>query len=138
MPTTYTFMQVSLTLKAPITTAADDSCFFFYFSEKTSLNISCESSAWQMIHMKCQDLFSPKNNKKNFECCLLQILLGALRVKIVKWHLQVTDFSFLSTEYFCLRSSLICINTVCSGMFFQMFIINMVERSPVHLNMTGR
>ena len=84
--TTYTFVQVSLTLKALITTAADDSCFFFYFSEETSLDISCESSAWQMIHMKCRDLFSLKNNKKNFECCLLQILLGALRVKIVKWQ----------------------------------------------------
>ena len=57
----------SLTPKAPITTAADDNIFIFfyflfYFSEKTSLDISCESSAWQMIHMKCQDLFSLKNN----------------------------------------------------------------------------
>ena len=52
-----------LTLKAPITTAADDIFFliFFNFSEKTSLDIRCESSAWQMIHMKCQDLFSLKN-----------------------------------------------------------------------------
>ena len=62
----------------PITTAADDS-FFYYFLEKTSLDISCELSAWQMIHMKCQDLFSLKNKKNIFECCLLQILLGALR-----------------------------------------------------------
>ena len=31
--------------------------------------------------MKYQDLFSLKNKKKNFECRLLQILLGALRVK---------------------------------------------------------
>ena len=35
----------------------------------------------QTIHMKCQDLFSLKNKDKNLECCLLQILLGALRVK---------------------------------------------------------
>ena len=56
--------------------------FLFRFSDKTSLDISCESSAWQMIHMKCQDLFSLKNKKKkNLECHLLQILLGALRVK---------------------------------------------------------
>ena len=34
-----------------------------------------------MIHMKCQDLFSLKNKKRKFECRLLQILLGALRVK---------------------------------------------------------
>ena len=53
-----------LILKAPITTAADENFFYFifYFSEKTSLDISCESSAWQTIHMKCQDLFSPKIN----------------------------------------------------------------------------
>ena len=67
----------ALTLKAPITTAF---FFFFYFSEKTSLEVSCESSAWQTIHMKCQDLFSLKNIKK-IECRLLQILLGTLRVK---------------------------------------------------------
>ena len=30
--------------------------------------------------MKCQDLVSLKNKKKVFECRLLQILLGALRV----------------------------------------------------------
>ena len=54
---------------------------FFLFSEKkTRLDISCESSAWQKIHMKCQDLFSLKNINKNLECHLLQILLGALRV----------------------------------------------------------
>ena len=36
---------------------------FFYFSERTSLDISCESSAKQTIHMKYQDLFSSENNK---------------------------------------------------------------------------
>ena len=55
-------LLVCLTLKAPITTAADD--IFFYFSEETSLGMSCESSAWQTIHMRCQDLFSLKNKKK--------------------------------------------------------------------------
>ena len=68
-----------LILKVPITTAADDN--FILFSEKTSLDISCESSAWQTIHIKCQGLFSLKNKKIFFECRLLQILLGALRVK---------------------------------------------------------
>ena len=75
-------VPLPLTLKAPITTAADDNfvLFFFYFSEKTSLDISCESSAWQMIHMKCQDLFSlKKKKKKKIECRLLQILHGTLR-----------------------------------------------------------
>ena len=31
------------------------------FSEKKNLNISCESSAKQTIHMKYKDLFSLKN-----------------------------------------------------------------------------
>ena len=55
----------------------------FYFSEKTSLDISCELSAKQMIHMKCQDLFSLKNNKKKNKKKLLSavVVTGALRVK---------------------------------------------------------
>ena len=32
---------------------------------KINLDILCESSAKQMIHIKCQDLFSLKNKKKN-------------------------------------------------------------------------
>ena len=49
-----------------------------HFSGKTSLDISC---AKQMIHMKCLDLFSLKNNEnKNYECCLLQILFGTLKI----------------------------------------------------------
>ena len=43
--------------KAPIRTVADDRLYFF-FSKKISLDISCESSAKQMIHMKCHDLLS--------------------------------------------------------------------------------
>ena len=53
-----------VTLKVQITTAADDilKCLFcFNFLKKTSLDISCESSAGQTIHMKYQDLFSLKN-----------------------------------------------------------------------------
>ena len=43
-----------LPLKRQVKFVADDiQNFFFYFSEKTSLDISCESSAKQMIHMKC-------------------------------------------------------------------------------------
>ena len=53
-----------LTLKAQSTTAAEDilKYIFFNFSNKTSLDISCESSAWQTIHMKYQDLFSLNKN----------------------------------------------------------------------------
>ena len=56
-----------LTLKGPVTTAADDNFLFIYlfFSEKTSLDLSCKSSAWHTIHIKCQDLFSLKNKKIN-------------------------------------------------------------------------
>ena len=52
--------------------------YFFLFSEKISLDILCGSSAEQMIHTKCRDLFSLKNDRKLkiFECHLLQILLG--------------------------------------------------------------
>ena len=64
------YYMILLTIKAPITTVADDiQNFFFYFSEKTSLDIPCESSAWQMIHKECQDLFSLKKKKKNAVCC---------------------------------------------------------------------
>ena len=38
--------------------------FDFLFSKKTSLDISCESSAKQMIHMKLEDLLYLKNKKK--------------------------------------------------------------------------
>ena len=70
-----TLLDCCLTLKTPITTAADDISF------QTSLDVSCESSAKQQtIHMKRQDLFSLK--KKTIKCRLLQILPGALRVKL--------------------------------------------------------
>ena len=43
-----------LTLKAPITTAADDihEYFFYCFSEKIRLDLASESCARQRIHMK--------------------------------------------------------------------------------------
>ena len=55
-----------LTLKAPSRFAADDT---LNFSEKVRLDITCESSAGQMIHMKFHVLFTL--NKK----CLLQLWL---------------------------------------------------------------
>ena len=36
------------------------SFFFFYYFQRKCLNISCESSAWQMIHMKSSLIFSEK------------------------------------------------------------------------------
>ena len=55
-----------LTLKAPITTAADDiyKYFFHCFLEKIRLDVSSESSARQRIHMKNQALFSSKDKSK--------------------------------------------------------------------------
>ena len=38
---------------------------FPYFSEKTRLDVSSESSARQRIHMKIQALFSSKDKVKN-------------------------------------------------------------------------
>ena len=72
----------SLTLKVPITTAADDIHKYFFivfFSEKIRLDFqvnpllgrgftsrfSSESSARQRIHLKNQALFSSKNKKKH-------------------------------------------------------------------------
>ena len=71
-----------LTLKAPITTAADDIhkfIFFPCFSEKTRLNISSESSAGQRIHLKHQALFSLEDKSEKLKCRLLQFLVGTLR-----------------------------------------------------------
>ena len=72
-----------LTLKAPVTTAADDihKYFSIVFSEKIRLDVSSESSARQRIHMKNQALFSSKGKSKKLKCHLLQYLFGPLRVK---------------------------------------------------------
>ena len=55
--------------------------FFFYFSEKTSLDITCESSAKQTIHMNCQDLFSLKN-KQNIKMLSAAVVIGTVMVKM--------------------------------------------------------
>ena len=68
----------------PITTAAEDihKYFFIFFKENIRLDISCESSAMQRIHIKHQALFSSKDkSKKKIKCSLLQFLFGALGVK---------------------------------------------------------
>ena len=64
----------TVTLKAPITTAADDihKYFFHCFSEKTRLDVSSEFSARQRIHMKNQALFSSKDIIKILKCRQLQ------------------------------------------------------------------
>ena len=61
-------------------TAADD---IHCFLEKIRLDVSSESSARQRIHIKSQALFSWKDKSKKLKCRLLQVLFGALRVKIL-------------------------------------------------------
>ena len=74
LQTDCTVGHYGLILKAPITTAADDSLEYFligfFFSDKIMLDISCESSAWQRIHMKYQALFCSKDkSNKSVVCC---------------------------------------------------------------------
>ena len=77
-------MWYYLTLKAPITNAADDiHKYFSLFSEKIRLDVSKESSARQRTYMKNQALFSSKDKSKKLKCRLLQFLFGTLRVKSI-------------------------------------------------------
>ena len=71
------YMRLNLTLKVPVTTAAEDTHKYFFpcFSEKR-LDVSSESSARQRIHMKNQALFSSKDISKKLKCCLLQFCLA--------------------------------------------------------------
>ena len=69
-----------LTLKTPITTAAEDihKIFFRCFSEKIRHDVSSESSARQRIHMKNQALFSWKDKSKknkNIVFCSFYLVL---------------------------------------------------------------
>ena len=82
----------SLTLKAPITTAAADihKYFFHCFSEKIRLDISSESFTRQRIHMKNQALFFSKDKSKKLKCRLLHFMFGALRAKI-NWIVVVVN-----------------------------------------------
>ena len=57
--------NMHLTLKVPITAAADDiHKYFFIASEKIRLDVSSESSARQRIHMKKSSLIFFENKKK--------------------------------------------------------------------------
>ena len=73
--------KYTLSLKAPITTAADDNLeYFSLFSEKIRLDVSSETSARQRIRMKNQALFSSKDKNKKLKCRLLQFLFGTVRI----------------------------------------------------------
>ena len=100
-----------LTLKAPSKICSIRHLFFlFNFSKKTSLDISCESSVRQTIHMKYQDLFSFIfifffyffQRKQvmifhvNFKMSSAAVVIGALRVNVMKYILIhfIYQFSF--------------------------------------------
>ena len=64
--------QPSQTLKHQTKIAADNTLLFFLLSMEIRLDVLCESSAQQRIHMKYQVLFSLKNIEKVFisvVCC---------------------------------------------------------------------
>ena len=70
----YETLDVLVNLKVQITSAADGNLEYFFhcFSEKMRLDISCESSAGQRIHMKHQALLSVKaksRKKISVVCC---------------------------------------------------------------------
>ena len=78
----------TLTLKVPITTAADN---FHCFAEKIRLDVSSESSARQRIHMKNQALLSSKDKSEKLKSRLLHFLFGALGVKILVFEILTVD-----------------------------------------------
>ena len=68
-----------LSLKYKASLLADNNLkLILYFSEKLRLDISCELSARQTIHMKCQFLFSLK---KKFKVSSAVVVINALRDK---------------------------------------------------------
>ena len=85
----YSGVFPSITLKILIPTTADNTLmlFFFLFFEKERLEISCELSALQKIHMKFQVLFShemslPQKNKINFRMSSATNLLTVFTICI--------------------------------------------------------
>ena len=90
-----------LTLKAQITTAAEDihKYFFIVFAEKIRLDVSREYSARQKIHMKNQALFSLKDKSKKLKCHLLQFLFGALRINAIVAILQYFYIWYILNPY---------------------------------------
>ena len=67
-----------LILKVPVTPVAEDT--FDFFSEEASLDISCEWLPNRRVTLNVKTYFHCKIKQK---VRLLQILLGALKVKIV-------------------------------------------------------
>ena len=82
------WITIILTIKVKSKIAVDDILNYFwgYFSKKIKLDISCESSARQMIHMKCQVLFSLKINNRNIsKFLLLQLWVTIQEVPVLRY-----------------------------------------------------
>ena len=64
--------------------------FCLYFSEKTILDVLCQSSARHMIHMKNQALISLKKENKKMIILSTAGVSGASRLKIsIQWRLRL-------------------------------------------------
>ena len=63
--------------------------FLFYFNllKKIRLDVSCESSAWQRIHLKYQSYFLRRTMKKYSRLSSEAVLIGTLRVSFNKKQL---------------------------------------------------
>ena len=87
-----------LTLKAPYKNCRRRHLIFFYFylSKKIRLDVSCESSARQRIHMKYQVLFSLKTMNKNSKLSSAAGVIGVLRVNDSIFYHYI-QFSILKT-----------------------------------------
>ena len=59
---------------------------YYYFNEKIRLDISCESSAWQTIHMKCQAEFSPEKKINMSSAAVVIRTLGIKSSLILVYH----------------------------------------------------
>ena len=50
------------------------------------------------IHVENQALFSSKDKSKKLKCCLLQFLIGALRVKSNKFEMHIFENKQTGTQ----------------------------------------
>ena len=78
----------------PVPTAAFDILIFFFMKINQHFMRTVHLAVKMTIHMKCQLIFM-KKKKKKIDWCLLQILLGALRVNFT---LSLVQFSVNSPE----------------------------------------
>ena len=85
------------------------------------LDISCESSAWQMIHMNCETLCSLKNTKEN-----QNVTATVIRT------LRVTCYDFM--ESLCLQLHIFIINLLHLDSCRQHFKIFSCCSAEVRLN----